>query len=709
MSFAIPFKIYAAIMSAPPYLLNISNGLVAYWTFDGKDINWTAATTTDRSGNGNTGTMANMSATTSTAVGKVGQALSFDGATTYISLASSPIATTSSPGSVCAWAYIKDITLFPNAWNQTFLNLYINSSNGIDMEEIVNTGSFGVAYKVGGTAYGAQSSAQVFKNNTWSHVCYVWNGSGIALYSNGVSLATSSNSDSIGPSSTIGARDAYGDGNWGGRLDDIHVYKRALSAAEILQLYDMGSAGHSDASPSAPGIVSTSCSSGLTCGLVGYWTFDGKDINWTAATTTDRSGNGNTGTLVNMSATTSPVVGKIGQALGFNGTSQYVNGGTGASLNLTGNQSYSVWIKPTASSGNKPVICNNDAGLYSNAFCLYIRNSPGTDIGFQVDPNGTNIAAFQSGTISYGKWNHIVGVLNGSNVSVYLNGVLTYSGAGAPTSVTRSFEGVLIGSGVSLFYPGAIDDVRIYNRALSASEVLQLYDMGSAGHSDASPSAPGIVSTSCSSGLTCGLVGYWTFDGKDINWTAATTTDRSGNGNTGTLVNMSATTSPVVGKIGQALRFNGANSYITGLSGLPAAMGDFTLSAWVKSASSTNGHNSLWYHDTNNRLYINPSGGGSYYCINGTGCGSWAISVGMDFNTWNFILIERKGITASIYKNGIFQASYNVGSTTIPFNNGTISTSNVSSYTFNGSIDDYRIYNRALSAGEVKQLYDMGR
>ena len=113
------------------------------------------------------------------------------------------------------------------------------------------------------------------------------------------------------------------------------------------------------------------------------------------------------------------------------------------------------------------------------------------------------------------------------------------------------------------------------------------------------------------------------------------------------------------------------------------------------------------YYDTNNRLYINPSGGGSYYCINGTGCGSWATTVGMDFNTWNFILIKRQGITASIYKNGIFQASYNVGSTTIPFNNGTISTN--STYTFNGSMDDYRIYNRALSAGEVKQLYDMGR
>ena len=141
-------------------------------------------------------------------------------------------------------------------------------------------------------------------------MCYVWNGSGIALYSNGVSLATSSNSDSM--------------------------VRRALSALAMLMAMELG-AGNSMISTSTtahsplgesftlrhqlrwafrrlakrPRRSSTSCSSGLTCGLVGYWTFDGKDINWTmAATTTDRSGNGNTGTLVNMSATTSPVVGR---------------------------------------------------------------------------------------------------------------------------------------------------------------------------------------------------------------------------------------------------------------------------------------------------------------------------------------------------------------------------------------------------------------
>ena len=251
---------------------------------------------------------------------------------------------------MCAWAHIKDITFFPNDGVRCPQGETLILSNGKDMEEIVNTGSFGVAYKVGGTAYGAQSTAQAFKNNTWSHECY----HGTAVHS---SLFECRFIGDIKQFRFDWSVEHYRRSRclwrWklGRETNDFHVYNRALSASEVLQLYDMGSAGHSTPREAPPGIVSTSCSSGLTCGLVGYWTFDGKDINGTAATTTDRSGNGNTGTLVNMSATTSPVVGKIGQALRFNGTSQYVNGGTGASLNLTGNQSYSVWIKPTASLG----------------------------------------------------------------------------------------------------------------------------------------------------------------------------------------------------------------------------------------------------------------------------------------------------------------------------------------------------------------------
>jgi hypothetical protein len=69
--------------------------------------------------------------------------------------------------------------------------------------------------------------------------------------------------------------------------------------------------------------------------------------------------------------------------------------------------------------------------------------------------------------------------------------------------------------------------------------------------------------------LSSGLVGYWPLDGKNTNWSTGQTLDLSGQGNTGQLINMSTTTSPVAGKIGQALNFNGSNSYVsTSLSSL---------------------------------------------------------------------------------------------------------------------------------------------
>src|SRR3989344_739171 len=62
-------------------------------------------------------------------------------------------------------------------------------------------------------------------------------------------------------------------------------------------------------------------------GLGGYWTLDGPDITWssaTAGTDPDLSGSGNTGTLTSMSKSASAVLGKIGQALDFDGTADYV-------------------------------------------------------------------------------------------------------------------------------------------------------------------------------------------------------------------------------------------------------------------------------------------------------------------------------------------------------------------------------------------------
>src|SRR3989344_6611093 len=84
-------------------------------------------------------------------------------------------------------------------------------------------------------------------------------------------------------------------------------------------------------------------------GLVGWWTMDGKDTPWTsstAATTLDKSGNSNTGTLTNMAQATSPVAGKIGQALNFDGSDDWINAGSASVLDDMSALSISMWSKP---------------------------------------------------------------------------------------------------------------------------------------------------------------------------------------------------------------------------------------------------------------------------------------------------------------------------------------------------------------------------
>ena len=120
-------------------------------------------------------------------------------------------------------------------------------------------------------------------------------------------------------------------------------------------------------------------------------------------------------------------------------------------------------------------------------------------------------------------------------------------------------------------HQGPIDEVRIYNRALSTSEINQLYRLG--GQKVAKASTP--VGT-----LVDGLKGWWTFDGADTDWNTNTVTDKSGNGNTGTLTNMSTTSSPVPGKIGQGLNFVAASTQRVALgtsSTIQPGAGKFSL------------------------------------------------------------------------------------------------------------------------------------
>ena len=455
-------------INTPSSFDNINNNLAAHWTFDGANLTQNVR---DTSGNGKHGYLVYFGAT-STAVkqGKVGQALAFDGNLTSISLPSNPITTVSNPSSSCAWAYNKDLTVSPAGWNQTFLNFYIDASNGIRMGSIVNDGKLFVSYRSGATAKGSQSSSAVFSNNTWVHVCYVFDGNNVDLYKDGLSIATSTNTDSPGGASVLGARDDQGNGNWYGYLDDIRVYNRALSATEIKKVYDSSKSGKQNISLPGP--------SNLSQGLVGWWTFDGPDM---IQNVKDKSGNGNNGAMIGFTSTSTAVTaGKVGQGLNFDGVNDYIS--TNFVTNeLTNGLSISFWFK------------NNVTGTGSQTFFIkgsvingtgyyYLQYQFGNRLFFIKD-GSTDITVRSSlsfGSLPINQWVYIVMTWDGSdtaaNVKFYRNtSLISHDIEINGVSLIAGSVPLQIGSSAT---NGSLDDVRIYNRVLSATEVQQLYNMG---------------------------------------------------------------------------------------------------------------------------------------------------------------------------------------------------------------------------------------
>jgi hypothetical protein len=85
-------------------------------------------------------------------------------------------------------------------------------------------------------------------------------------------------------------------------------------------------------------------------------------------------------------------------------------------------------------------------------------------------------------------------------------------------------------------------------------------------------------------GNKTGLVGYWSFDGKDMDWGANRATDLSGQVNHGMLINMSTSSSPVIGISGQAFKFDGVNDRILTINSLPTLQ-QLSASFYIKTPS----------------------------------------------------------------------------------------------------------------------------
>jgi prepilin-type N-terminal cleavage/methylation domain-containing protein len=222
----------------------------------------------------------------------------------------------------------------------------------------------------------------------------------------------------------------------------------------------------------------------LASDVVGNWMFD----EGTGSTAVDSSGYNNTGIITGGATYTTDTPYKAaGQgagkyALSFDGVNDYVDCGNGASLNM-GTQDFTITL--WASSSNYKV----SAGLVSKN--LYWINGPGYTITNISSPlrvyfvvyDGATQAAIDTGQGPTYGWTYFVGVKKGGNSEVWVNGsrVATTS---APLGSLNNSQNLTMGKGPSGYWQGMIDDVRIYSRALTASEIQKLYAEGLITHQD---------------------------------------------------------------------------------------------------------------------------------------------------------------------------------------------------------------------------------
>src|SRR3989344_904343 len=245
--------------------------------------------------------------------------------------------------------------------------------------------------------------------------------------------------------------------------------------------------------------------------------------------------------MTNMDATTDWVDGKVGSgALDFDGSNDYVDAGSSSSLRFhTGDFTVTGWIKSDSLTGTRTL-----GATYLDVNTGWFFGTFNSKLGYY-----TNAWKSANTTLVTGQWYHIGITVDASgNYIFYLNGNSDGSGASTlPANTTESFKiGAYGASGGLGRFDGLIDEVRIYNRALSADEVMRLYKATSG--------------TKISSSLSKGLVGYWNFD---INAGGDTVYDMSTSANHGTMINMDPATDWVDGKVGSgALDFDGSNDYV---------------------------------------------------------------------------------------------------------------------------------------------------
>jgi glucose/arabinose dehydrogenase/PKD repeat protein len=225
----------------------------------------------------------------------------------------------------------------------------------------------------------------------------------------------------------------------------------------------------------------------ITTALAGYWT-----LNQTSGTSApDTSGNNNMGTLINGPLWTTS--GKLGGGLTFDGVNDYVSIPDANVLDPAAAGTIAAWVNP-AGSGWRTIIAKGTSSDAANAYAAEI--SPANRVQCAIGNGATYNFALSTATLAANIWYHVACVWNGASLQVFINGAASGSVAQTITPYNNSQPVQLGRWGSSDYLRGTLDEVRMYRRALVASDLTELYNFTGA------PPVPDTTAPTIPGGLT---------------------------------------------------------------------------------------------------------------------------------------------------------------------------------------------------------------
>jgi hypothetical protein len=207
-------------------------------------------------------------------------------------------------------------------------------------------------------------------------------------------------------------------------------------------------------------------------GLVGYWRLD----EMTGTVASDSSPYYNHGTVYGASW----VTGKYGNALSFDGANDYVDCGDDNSLNLMGDMTFTMWVNLSSLPSGANWICRGAHNADG-----YRIISWGGELDFYTFQSGVNQVTYTGGSaILANKLYFLAIVRSGATATIYLNltdVTLVHGSHVNPDSSSRSLKIGTYDSADTQWFAGMVDEVRVYNRALTQTEITFLYEKGYSG------------------------------------------------------------------------------------------------------------------------------------------------------------------------------------------------------------------------------------